>query len=202
MRQRLAVGGGGWRWTPRFGLLLEWDSAPSHPHHPHHPPSPPVPHPLSPQRYNYPERIATAVDDYVQRSRQRGGGKDGAGGGGGPPGKQQQQNGGDGVGWGCPRVRYVFICLSISRALPWRRRRRRWFWERLLASSGGGGGDVGVGGNAWWRMGDVRLPLVAGPEARRRTSDLGPRNSGRSAGRCDAMRRDATRRNSMRCNVV
>ena len=107
---------------------------------PHHPP-PHHPHPLSPQRYNYPERIATAVDDYVQRSRQRGGGKDGAGGGGGPPGKQQQQNGGDGVGWGCPRVRYVFISIHLSRP-PVAVVAAAVVLGKVAGSSGGGGGAV------------------------------------------------------------
>jgi len=50
------------------------------------------------ERYNCTERIATAVDDYVHRSRTNGGNNNGGGGKG--------ENGTcDAVGWGCPRVR-------------------------------------------------------------------------------------------------
>eukprot|EP00521_Asterionellopsis_glacialis_P014452 CAMPEP_0195308248 /NCGR_PEP_ID=MMETSP0707-20130614/38125_1 /TAXON_ID=33640 /ORGANISM="Asterionellopsis glacialis, Strain CCMP134" /LENGTH=820 /DNA_ID=CAMNT_0040372511 /DNA_START=101 /DNA_END=2563 /DNA_ORIENTATION=+ len=50
------------------------------------------------ERYNCTERIATAVDDYVHRSRTNGGSAPGAGKGNGSAGQ-------DAVGWGCPRVR-------------------------------------------------------------------------------------------------
>lgn len=79
------------------------------------------------QRYNYAERVATCVDDYVQRSRTRGSrgqgggakgtttGKDGLAGSaaaaseGGAGGQQQSIGTGETVGWGCPRVRYVVV---------------------------------------------------------------------------------------------
>mmetsp|Transcript_24534 Transcript_24534/g.36586 ORF Transcript_24534/g.36586 Transcript_24534/m.36586 type:complete len:806 (-) Transcript_24534:167-2584(-) len=48
------------------------------------------------ERYNHVDRIATAVDDYVQRSRNMGGPSSG---------KKGSATGDDVVGWGCPRVR-------------------------------------------------------------------------------------------------
>ena len=45
------------------------------------------------QRYNLTERIATAIDDYAHRSTSKGSTK---------------------VGWGCPRVRYVYSFLHAE----------------------------------------------------------------------------------------
>eukprot|EP00957_Ditylum_brightwellii_P035253 2673928-Ditylum_brightwellii.AAC.1 len=63
------------------------------------------------ERYNHVDRIATAVDDYVQRSRNMGGPSSG---------KKGSATGDDVVGWGCPRVRYVsFVIGGVIRS-NWR----------------------------------------------------------------------------------
>lgn len=72
------------------------------------------------QRYNYAERVATCIDDYVQSSR-RGGGRGGKNGGGKSLDGASADTGtggeafstGETVGWGCPRVR----CVSYSSCL-------------------------------------------------------------------------------------
>lgn len=67
------------------------------------------------QRYNYAERVATCIDDYVQSSRRGGGGK---GGGKSLDGAAVSGEGGaafstgETVGWGCPRVRCVLMLES------------------------------------------------------------------------------------------
>ena len=71
----------------------------------------------NPQRYNYAERVATCIDDYVQSSRRGGGGK---GGGKSLDGAAVSGEGGaafstgETVGWGCPRVRCVLLVMLAS----------------------------------------------------------------------------------------
>ena len=82
---------------------------------------------LALQRYNYAERVATCIDDYVQSSR-RGGGRGGGKSGGGKSladGGASADTGvggeafstGETVGWGCPRVRCVSSCSCFLAAL-------------------------------------------------------------------------------------
>ena len=192
MRQRLAVGGGGgggggggWRWTPRFGLL-EWDSAPSHPHHPH-PPSPPP-------------SLSPAVQ--LPGTDSDGGGRLRAA----EPAEGRREG----------RRRRRRRSPREAAAAEWGRRSglgmsprqvRVHIYPSLAPSRGGGGGGGGFGKGCWqfwWRRwgGDVGVGAMNGGEwamfACRwllgRRPGGGPRNSGRSAGRCDAMRCDAMRR--------
>ena len=73
---------------------------------------------LAMQRYNYAERVATCIDDYVQSSR-RGGSRGGKSGGGKSlDGGASAETGeafstGETVGWGCPRVRCVSSCSDV-----------------------------------------------------------------------------------------
>ena len=74
------------------------------------------------QRYNYAERVATCIDDYVQSSR-RGGGRGGKSGGGksldgasADTGSGEAFSTGETVGWGCPRVRCV-LCPTGNACL-------------------------------------------------------------------------------------
>ena len=54
------------------------------------------------QRFGHTERLATVVDDYVHRSRAHAGDDEQ-----GKGGKTGASTSGDGVGWGCPRIRCV-----------------------------------------------------------------------------------------------
>ena len=74
---------------------------------------------LALQRYNYAERVATCIDDYVQSSRRGGsrGGKSGGGkslDGGASADTGEAFSTGETVGWGCPRVRCVSLCSGIG----------------------------------------------------------------------------------------
>ena len=83
---------------------------------------------LAMQRYNYAERVATCIDDYVQSSRRGGsrGGKSGGGkslDGGASADTGEAFSTGETVGWGCPRVRCVSSCSDIR------------LWEYYLCAS-------------------------------------------------------------------
>ena len=83
---------------------------------------------LAMQRYNYAERVATCIDDYVQSSRRGGsrGGKSGGGkslDGGASADTGEAFSTGETVGWGCPRVRCVSSCSDIR------------LWEYYLRAS-------------------------------------------------------------------